>query len=558
MCRVAGAQSPALNPESLRDSEHYLECHNGLVVSVSGPASEVGLAILKAGGNAVDAAIATAFALEVAYPLSGNIGGGGFMLVHPAIGKGKPVVFDYRECAPAAAWPTMYSKEESQYTHRAVAVPGTVRGMALAHARFGTMPWANLIEPAIGLAEHGFKVDAALAKTMNELLGETKEFAEFQRVFGKPGGADWQAGDRLVQPDLAKTLRVLAKQGPDAFYTGQIAEALLAEMKRGDGLITAADLAAYRAIERHPLSGKFLGSYDVFVPPPPCSGGVCLLEVMNELQRFDLKSWGRWSPKTIHVLAEAMRRANLDRARFVGDPAFFPLPKKLIAPAYGRRLAKTINPEKATRSEDLSPEIAIAHEEQCTTHFSVIDHNGMAVANTYTLERRWGSRIVVKGMGFLLNNDMRAFNLFPGITDTAGNVGTLPNQVAPGKRPLSSMTPTIVASKGRVIMVTGSSGSRAIPHTLLEIMLGTLEFGMPIESAVAAPRFTQEWMPDEIKFEHPEQLPNLIESLTNLGHKVVPPSPLPFQGDTHNIYVPSPHDFIGVADRRINGKVAGY
>ncbi len=498
----AGGKTRAYkNSTSERDSNHFVQCHNGLVVSVSGPASDIGLSVLKQGGNAVDAAIATAFALQVAYPLSGNIGGGGFMLVHPGKGKGSPVVFDYRETAPAAASPTMYTQEESQFTHRAVATPGTVRGLAMAHARFGTVPWPKLIQPAITLAAQGFAVDARLAITLNEILAEAKAFPEFQRVFGKPGGEKWQERDLLIQPDLGRTLQLLADLGPDAFYTGPIAEQLLAEMTRGNGLITASDLAEYVAIERKPLTIRYHGRYDVYVPPPPCSGGVCLFEELNELEMFKLESWGRWSPKTIHVMVEAMRRANLDRARYLGDPVFVPLPPKL---------------------------------------------------------RRWGSRIVVKNMGFLLNNDMRAFNLFPGVTDTKGGVGTEPNLIAPRKRPLSSMTPTIVAKNGRVVLVTGSSGSRAIPHTILEIMLGTLEFGMPVESAVAAPRFTHEWFPDEIRFEHAELFPDLVKALESLGHRIVPPAPLPFQGDTHTIFVPQAKEYIGVADRRINGKASGY
>lgn len=539
------------------DPDHFVECHNGVVVSVSGPASKIGLSILKQGGNAVDAAVATAFALEVAYPLAGNIGGGGFMVVHPAPGKGKPVVFDYREMAPAAAWPTMYSKEESQFTHRAVAVPGTVRGMTLAHQRFGTLPWPKLIQPAIELARDGFIVDAPLAKTMNETVADSKQFSEFQKVFGKPGGGTWREGDRLIQPDLARTLQLLADLGPDAFYTGPIAEQLLAEMKRGKGLITAKDLADYHALERKPLTTRYHG-YDVYVPPPPCSGGVCLLEELNELANFDLKSWGRWSPQTIHVMAEAMRRANYDRARFLGDPAFVSWPGKLITPKYGRQLARTIDLHKATRSAALSTGIPLAKEEHSTTHFSVIDRDGMAVANTYTLERRWGSRIVVRNMGFLLNNDMRAFNLFPGETDMKGNIGTAPNLIAPGKRPLSSMTPTIVAKDGHVVLLTGATGSRAIPHTIIEILLNALDFQMPIQDAVRAPRFTQEWFPDHIRFEHPERQPKLVKALQNLGHVIVPPIPLPFQGDTHTIFVKNPNDYIGVADHRINGQACGY
>ena len=540
------------------DADHYVECRNGVVVSVSGPASDVGLSVLKAGGNAVDAAVATAFALQSTYPLAGNIGGGGFMLIHPAPGKGDPVVVDYRECAPAASAPTMYTREESQFTHRAVAVPGTVRGMELARRRFGTMTWAQLIRPAVELARDGFVVDGPLAKSANETLAAAPEFAELQRVYGKPGGGPWNAGDRMIQPDLARTLQTLADGGPDAFYTGDIAAALLAEMARGKGLITAADLATYRAIGRTPLRTRYRGGYDVYVPPPPSSGGTCLLEELNILNNFDLVASGRWSVRTIHVMVEAMRRANYDRARYLGDPAFVEVPRKLLSPPYGRQLAATIDPTKATRSEALSADIALSPEGQSTTHFSVIDRDGTAVANTYTLERRWGSRIVVKGMGFILNNDMRAFNLFPGVTDTKGNVGTAPNTIAPGKRPLSSMTPTVVAKDGRVVLVTGTSGSRAIPHTVLNIMVSALDFRVPIREAVDSPRFTQEWFPDHISWEASERYPEAADGLRKLGHTIVPPSPLPFQGDAHTIWVAGPNQYVGVADDRINGKASGF
>ncbi|MEQ1354058.1 MAG: gamma-glutamyltransferase, partial [Candidatus Acidiferrum sp.] len=399
------------------NSSHFVECHNGVVVSVSGPASDAGLSILKRNGNAVDAAIATLFALAVAYPPGGNIGGGGFMLVHPAFGQGNPVAFDYRESAPASAVPNMFTREESQFTHRAVAIPGTVRGLGLAHRRFGTLPWSDLIQPALELAVNGFIVDSNLAKSLNDTLADAPTFFEFQRVFGKPGGGLWQSGDRLTQPDLARTLRLLADIGPDAFYTGPIAKEIVAEMTRGNGLITAEDLANYQALERTPLSTRYRDTYDVYVPPPPSAGGTCLLEELNMLNTFDVKAWGRWSPQAFHLMAEVMRRANYDRARYLGDPAFTPIPSQLTTREYGEKLAKTIDPRKATPSRELSTDIPVSQEGPCTTHVSIIDHAGMAVGNTYTLERRWGSRIVVRNMGFLLNNDMRAFNLFPGVTD---------------------------------------------------------------------------------------------------------------------------------------------
>ena len=536
---------------------HTVECRNGVVASVSAPASDVGVSVLQQGGNAVDAAIATAFALAVAYPLAGNLGGGGFMLVYPAAGEGLPTAFDYRETAPAAAWPTMFTKEESQYTHRAVATPGTIRGLESAHRRFGSLPWTALLEPAIALAREGFIVDRALARSANETLAAAPEFAELQRVYGRPGGDPWRAGDCMILPDLARTLRLLADVGPDAFYTGPIARQIVAEMEHG-GYVTARDLAGYQAIERSPLNTRYRGLYDVYVPPPASGGGICLMEELNMLAAFDLKASARWSPRTVHIMAEVMRRAHRDRACTLGDPAFVAVPDWLMSRAHAEKCAATIDLHRATPSRSLAAEVPLADEGPSTTHFSVIDRNGMAVANTYTLERRWGSRIVVKDAGFLLNNEMRAFNLYPGETDSRGSVGTAPNTIAPKKRPISSMTPTIVARDGRVVLVTGSTGSRAIPNTILNILVNVLDFDMPIRAAVDAPRFSQEWLPDHIRFEWPERQAATIDALRAMGHTVVAPTPLPFQGDAHSIWVSRDNAYIGAADKRISGKASGY
>ena len=555
-CNVPNVQpSASRSPNGPINSGSYVEAQHGVVVSISSPASAAGVSILQQGGNAVDAAVATAFALAVTYPPAGNIGGGGFMLVHPAPGKGAPVAIDYRETAPAAAYPAMFSRQESQFTHRAVAVPGTVRGLALAHRRYGRLPWVQLLQPAIRLARNGFILDAHLANFINEIRAATPGFAELQRVFSPPGSGLWKPGDQLRQPDLARTLQTLADQGPDAFYSGPIAAGILAEMGRGRGLITSADLDRYQAIERRPLTIRYRDTYDIYVPPPPSSGGICLLEELLTLQNIDLKSLGRWSPTTLHVMAEAMRRANLDRARYLGDPAFINIPTELVTRDYGRKLAGTIDLHRATPSKDLSAGIPLTPESENTTHFSVIDESGMAVANTYTLERLWGSRIVVKDMGFLLNNDMRAFNLFPGMTDTKGMIGTEPNVIAPGKRPISSMSPTIVAQHGRVKLVTGSPGSQSIPHTILCLIVNTLDFGMPVQTAVEAPRLSHAWFPDEISFESPENFPAMVESLSAMGHKVVKPGPLP-QGDAQTIWVVKPNRYVGVADHRRNDKAA--
>jgi gamma-glutamyltranspeptidase/glutathione hydrolase len=539
------------NPEA---PPRVVECQNGVVVSVSGPASDAGVGILREGGNAVDAAVATAFALAVTYPPAGNLGGGGFMLVHPAPGGGEPVAFDYRETAPAAAWRTMFAKGETQFSAKAVATPGTVRGLALAHQRFGTLPWARVLRPATELARHGYVLDHNLAESANLTLALARDFPEFQRVFGKTGGGRWMAGDRMVQPDLARTLEILADQGPNAFYRGPIAASIVQEMVRGKGLITAEDLANYRAIEHKPLTTRYRGVYDVYAPPPPSSGGVVLLEELHMLECFDLRAWGRWSPRTLHVLAEAMRRANYDRARYLGDPAFNDIPARLTNRDYGHGLALTIDCRKATRSESLGNDIPLSAQGENTTHFSVIDRWGMAVGNTYTLERRWGSRVVVKDRGFLLNNDMFAFNHFPGYTDRKGVVGTEPNTIAPGKRMHTSQAPTIVARDGKVKMITGSPGSRGIPHTILCIIVSVLDFDIPVQTAVAAPRMSQEWFPDTLHFEAPELYPDAMASLKAMGHTIVSGS----QGDAHTIWVRAPNRYVGVADHRINGKAAGY
>jgi gamma-glutamyltranspeptidase/glutathione hydrolase len=531
-----------------------IEARNGMVVAVSPPGADVGLEILKKGGNAVDAAVATAFAQAVTYPPAGNIGGGGFMVVHPA-GGAEPVVIEYRETAPGLATKTMYSKTDSWYTHRAVGVPGTVRGLALAHQRFGKLPWKDLVLPAVKLADEGFVLNAVLASSLNWVVATSSEFPELVRVFGKNGGKDdWTAGDRLVQKDLAWTLRLIAEQGPDAFYKGPIADKLVAEMKAGGGLISAADLAAYQANARKPIHGTYRG-YDVYGPPPPSSGGTCLVEMLNVLETFDLRSHGRWSPETLHLMIEAMRRAYCDRAYYLGDPAFARPAPHLTSKQYARALARTIKLDKATPSAALARDIKLSGEGDSTTHFSVIDKDGMAVANTYTLERSYGSRIVVRGAGFLLNNEMIDFNWFPGVTDRQGGIGTEPNQIAPGKRMLSSQTPTILARNGKVVLVTGSPGSRTIINTVLGIVVNVVDFGMDIRAAVDAPRLHHQWFPDYARFEAIEEHAATIKRLREMGHTVRGTK----QGDAHSIWVdPKTGRYHGAEDRRIIGKVAAY
>lgn len=530
-----------------------VKARNGMVVAVSPAGADVGVNILKKGGNAVDAAVATALAMAVTWPSAGNIGGGGFMLIHPP--RGEPTLIDYREKAPLSASKTMYRKDDSVYSHKAVGVPGTVAGLALAHKRYGKLPWKDLVLPAVRLADEGFEINEALANSLNGIVRVADDFPELQRVLGKREGREWwRAGDRLVQKDLARTLRLIADKGADGFYSGPVADLLVAEMKRGNGLITKEDLARYQAKERKPIHGTYRG-YDVYGPPPPSSGGICLVMMLNVLENFDLKQHDRFAPETMHLLLETMRRAYCERARHLGDTDFVKVPAHLTSKEHAKKLAANIDLKKATRSEELAKDIKLAGEGDSTTHFSVIDKDGLAVSNTYTLERSYGSRIVVKGAGFVLNNEMMDFNWFPGVTNREGTIGTPANQIEPGKRMLSSQTPTIVAKDGKVLLLTGSPGSRTITNTSLQVVVNVIDFGMDIQAAVDAPRLHHQWFPDQARFEGLRRYPEAVKALETLGHKVVGTK----QGDAHSIYVdPKTGIYLGAADGRIDGKAAGY
>lgn len=541
------------SPAAAQPKAETVSSKGGVVACVSPPAAEVGLATLKKGGSAVDAAVATAFAMAVTWPEAGNVGGGGFMMV-AAPGK-EPTCFEYRETAPAAAKVDLFADGKVTWlSHKAAGVPGTVRGLALAHKTFGKLRWKEVVMPAVELAEKGFTVDAALANGLNRVLTSPLTLnAEFKRVYGKPGGTQWQAGDTLVLKDLGRTLRLIAEKGADAFYTGELAERLVAEMKQGGGLITKDDLAAYRANERKPIHTTFRG-FDVYGPPPPSSGGTVLAEMLNVLEHFDLKKSGRWSPETMHLLIEAMKRAYADRARYLGDPDFTKVPAKLTTKEYARQLAAGIDPKRPTPPKDLAPEIALDKESNSTTHFSVIDKDGMAVSNTYTLENSYGNRVVVRGAGYLLNNEMTDFNPRPGLTTTGGLIGTKPNQVAPGKRMLSSMTPVIVTKAGKPALITGSPGGRTIINTVLCVVLNVTEFDMPIAEAVGAPRLHHQWLPDMAKFEGAKQHPELVAKLKEMGHAVSEAR----QGDAHSIWIDAKTGLrIGAADKRLDGKTVG-
>ncbi|MDB5305996.1 MAG: ggt [Gemmataceae bacterium] len=533
-----------------------VEAKNGMVVCVSPPAADVGVAVLKKGGTAVDAAVAVAVAMAVTWPEAGNIGGGGFMMVGPP-GQ-EPVCIDYRETAPTAARVDLFADGTVKaFDHRAAGIPGTVRGLALAHRKFGKLPWKDLVWPAVKLAEDGFVVDGALAGRLNWVLASAATTnAEFRRVFGKREGAEWQAGDVLVQKDLGRTLRAIAEGGPDAFYTADLAKLLEKEMKAGGGLITAADLAAYKANERKPVQTTYRG-YDVYGAPPPSSGGVGLAEMLNILENFDLKSRGRWSPEVTHLMIEAMKRAYCDRARYLGDPDFVAPPGHLISKEYAKKLAVGINLVRATRGETLAPDIELGEGGDSTTHFSVIDRDGMAVSNTYTLENAFGSRIVVRGAGYILNNEMTDFNPKPGKTTRGGQIGTTPNLVAPGKRMLSSQTPTLVLKGGRPVLMTGSPGGRTIINTVACVVVNVIDFEMPVRDAVDAPRLHHQWFPDVVRFEGADRHPGLVAKLKTMGHTATVTGTK--QGDAHTIWVdPKTGLYHGAADTRLDGKAAGY
>jgi gamma-glutamyltranspeptidase/glutathione hydrolase len=527
---------------------------DGMVVCTSAPACDAGAAVLAKGGNAVDAAVATAFALAVTLPGAGNIGGGGFMVVRSA--NGAVTTFDYREKAPGRSTRAMYLRDGkvdislTNAGYLAPGVPGTVRGLALAHHKLGRLPWKDLVMPAVQLADEGFAVSDGLARSLNgQLAGAMRRFPASVEAYGKPGGGAWAAGDRLVLKDLGKTLRAIATDGPDVFYTGWIADRIAADLAANGGLITKADLAAYQARERAPVKGTFRG-YEIASMAPPSSGGVALIEMLNMLEAFDLKAKGFASAEAKHFEIEAMRRAYLDRARFLGDPDFVQIPlTRLLSKDYARTLAATIDPAKASRSADLGKDIITASpaEPDETTHFSVIDRLGMAVGSTYTLEGGYGSRVVVKGAGFLLNNEMGDFNKNPGVTLPDGTIGTPANLIAPGKRMLSSMTPTIVSKGGKVVLITGSPGGRTIINTVFSVVLAATEFGMDVRAAVDAPRMNHQWLPDTVTIERSGAGDELLQKLRAMGHTVTASGA---QGDANSIGVDPGGTAWGANDRR--------
>ncbi len=497
---------------------------HGMVVSQNAIASRIGVDVLREGGSAIDAAVATALALSVVHPTAGNIGGGGFILYRPSTGD--PVAYDFREMAPSGSSPTMFMKDgtyDAKIHHEgylSVGVPGTVAGLHLAWREQGRLPWKRLVEPSILLARDGFVVSEGLARSLRGVLPEMRKYPASVSQFSKDG-VPYEPGDTLRQPDLARTLERIAADGPAGFYGGETARLVEQEMKAHGGLITATDLEAYKPEKRTPIRGTYRG-YEILSMPPISSGGTALVEMLNILEGYDLGASGSGSARTVHLMVEAMRRAYADRARYLGDPAFNPqMPvTRLTSKDYAADLRKTISLEHASVSSPSS--FTWPAESDETTHLSVVDADRNAVSLTYTLEGGYGSMITVPGAGFLLNNEMGDFNAGPGLTTSAGLIGTEPNMAAPGKRMLSSMTPTILVRDGRLFMVTGSPGGRTIINTVLETVLNVVDFGMNAQEAVDAPRFHHQWLPDRTSYERNGLSPDTLGLLQKLGHAFAP------------------------------------
>ena len=556
---AASAGCALLVAAGLGASSEPTRARNAMVVASDGIAAEVGLDVLRAGGSAVDAAVATAFALAVTLPAAGNIGGGGFLLHRAA--DGSAAAYDFRETAPAAASPEMflaggaYDAARHHDSHVAVGVPGTVAGLHRAWADHGRLPWRELVAPAVALARDGFVLSYARAASLAAVLPRMARYPASVAAFSNRGQPH-PPGARLRQADLAATLERIAARGPDGFYRGPTATLIAREMAEHGGLITEADLAAYEARVREPIRGTYRG-HDVLSMPPPSSGGVTLVQMLNVLEGYDLTASGHGSAINVHRIAEAMRRGFADRARHLGDPDFNPrMPiVRLTSKSYAAGLRAGIDPQRASAS---GPDVfEWPAEGRETTHVSVVDAERNAVSLTTTLEQSYGSRIVVPGGGFLLNNEMGDFNAAPGLTTAGGLIGTAPNLAAPGKRMLSSMTPTIVARDGRLLMVTGSPGGRTIINTVLHTILNVVDFGMNVQEAVDAPRFHHQWLPDRLVHERNGLSPDTAALLESRGHRLAERAR---QGAAHAIVLDGESDVLaGGADRRrADARAAGY
>jgi gamma-glutamyltranspeptidase/glutathione hydrolase len=554
----AAAQDAAIYDP--RDRVHPVWAEHGMVVSEEALASRIGVDILRRGGNAVDAAVAVGFALAVTLPRAGNLGGGGFMLVQRA--GGETVAIDYRETAPAAAFRDMYldasgnpDSKLSQFHGLAVGVPGTVAGLALALERYGSMKLADVVAPALALAENGITVTPDLADSLRGTVKRLAQWPSTAKIFLKPDGSTWGPGETLKQPDLAASLRLIAERGPAGFYRGPTAERIAAEVQRAGGNMTVEDLAAYEAKIREPVRGSYRG-YDILSMPPPSSGGIHIIQILNLLEPFPIGWLGHNSAETIHLMAEAMKLAYADRSEYLGDPDFVEVPVKgLISKGYADSLRPKINRWRATPAGSIKPGSPGPYESGQTTHYSVVDKDGNAVATTYTLNFSYGTGLVADGTGILLNNELDDFSAKPGVPNAYGLVGGDANAVGPTKRPLSSMSPTIVLKDGDLYLVTGSPGGSRIITTVLQIVMNMIDHGMGVAEASQATRIHHQWLPDELRVEEGLS-PDTLTLLAAKGQNVVLGAT---SGSTNSIAIGPDGYRLGSADpRRPAALAAGY
>jgi gamma-glutamyltranspeptidase/glutathione hydrolase len=552
-------------PLAFAASREPVRAKHGIVASTNEIASEVGVDIMKRGGNAVDAAIAVAFTLAVTHPSAGNLGGGGFMMIR--LKNGKTTAIDYREMAPATATRNLYLDKNgnliqgeggSVVGYRAAGVPGTVRGMELALKKYGSgkLGWAQLIEPARRLA-NGFTVTYELARSLRGNNDYLSQYPETKRIYLNDGRF-YNEGDTFRQPDLAATFARLQRSGPNEFYGGQTAQMIVADVKRHNGLITLADMENYVAKERQPVSGRYRG-YEVISMPPPSSGGAVLLEMLNILEGYDLNKLDSASSDRYHLMTEAMRRAFADRAEFMGDSDFVRVPVAgLIDKAYAAKLRSTINPVRASTSVEISAGQPTGYESEETTHFTVVDMAGNAVANTYTLNNSYGSAAVAKGTGIILNDEMDDFAAKPGTPNMYGLIQGERNAVAPHKRPLSAMTPTFVLRRdGSLWFTVGSPGGPTIINTALCVITNVIDYGMNIQQAIDFPRIHHQWLPDELVFEPYGLSGDTQRALVALGHKLATPR---YLGEAEGIMIEEKTGMrLGATDpRRSDGSAVGY
>ncbi|AXC70386.1 gamma-glutamyltransferase [Salmonella enterica] len=559
----AVANPPVAPPVSYgveEDVFHPVRATQGMVASVDVMATQVGVDILKQGGNAVDAAVAVGYALAVTHPQAGNLGGGGFMLLRTK--DGATTAIDFREMAPAGATRDMFLDEQGNPDSKksltsplASGTPGTVAGFSLALEKYGSLPLNSVVRPAIKLAQEGFIVNDALADDLKTYGSEVLPHHENSKAIFWKDGEPLKKGDKLVQQDLANSLTMIAENGPDAFYKGEIARQIAQQMQQNGGLITTDDLAAYQAVERTPVSGEYRG-YQIFSMPPPSSGGIHIVQILNILENFDMNKYGFGSADAIQIMAEAEKYAYADRSEYLGDPDFVNVPwQALTSKTYAKSIAGQIDINKAKPSSEIRPGKLAPYESDQTTHFSVVDKDGNAVAVTYTLNTTFGTGIVAGNTGILLNNQMDDFSAKPGVPNVYGLVGGEANAVGPKKRPLSSMSPTIVVKDGKTWLVTGSPGGSRIITTVLQMVVNTIDFGMNVAEATNAPRFHHQWLPDELRVEKGFS-PDTLKLLEQKGQKVALKEAM---GSTQSIMVGPDGELYGASDpRSVDDLTAGY